>query len=321
MNEHMRKMAVRFFEGTISAEEEQKLFQFLTADAMHFTQFKAWEEQWKKEHIPPLHVLDSLNLLKSKMQRRRRGIRRWLQISAAAAVLAICSVLSLHLFTHRNAVQLFTVEAPQGTHSRISLPDGTQVWLNAGSTLSYESNFNSDSRDITLAGEAYFEVARNERLPFCVRARGCTFTVLGTKFNISAYDEDPNLMAALMEGSLRFESVQSQETMIPGDLVTYDYNTKTVRREQVNTGQFRGWIDGIIRYDAITLPALLRRLAREYDVQIELRTADFDNTTFRISLTGAQNIHSVMHALRDILPISIERDGRNYRVDSSAKHP
>lgn len=208
---------------------------------------------------------------------------------------------------------------PQGTNSRISLPDGTQVWLNAGSTLSYKSDFNRSSRDIDLSGEAYFEVARNADLPFRVEARGCRFTVLGTKFNISAYDSEPEVLAALMEGSLRFESARDREKMMPGDLVTYDCATKQARREQVDADQYRSWIDGVIRYDAITLPALLRRLAREYDVEIDLRTAAFDNKTFRISLTEAQDIHSIMVALGDILPITVNHCGRRYCVGSKTE--
>lgn len=167
-----------------------------------------------------------------------------------------------------------------------------------------------------LSGEAYFEVARHAALPFRVEARGCTFTVLGTKFDISAYAEDPAVTAALLEGALRFESEDKQEAMTPGDLVTYDCATATVRREQVDVRQYRAWIDGVIRYDAITLPSLLRRLAREYDVEIDLRTRRFDDTTFRISLSSAQNIKSVMRALCDILPISVSCEGCRYVVDA-----
>lgn len=164
-------------------------------------------------------------------------------------------------------------------------------------------------------------MARNTALPFRIEARGCTFTVLGTRFNISAYDNDPDVLAALMEGSLRFESAREAETMIPGDLVTYDCATRKARREQVDTDQYRSWIDGVIRYDAITLPALLRRLAREYNVRIELSTTAFDNKTFRISLTDAQDIESVMSGLCDILPITVRREGRNYSVYAKQRQP
>ena len=119
---------------------------------------REWESCWKRDHVPPADVLDSLDSLRRKIRRRRPLRRLWLRISAAAAVLALVSTLVLHLLPAERPEQLFTVEAPQGTHSRISLPDGTQVWLNAGSALSYGSSFNETSREVSLSGEAYFEV-------------------------------------------------------------------------------------------------------------------------------------------------------------------
>lgn len=245
MNERIREIALRFFEGTITAEEECELYGFLNGNPQGLAQMREWESCWKRDHVPPADVLDSLDSLRRKIRRRRPLRRLWLRISAAAAVLALVSTLVLHLLPAERPEQLFTVEAPQGTHSRISLPDGTQVWLNAGSALSYGSSFNETSREVSLSGEAYFEVARHAALPFRVEARGCTFTVLGTKFDISAYAEDPAVTAALLEGALRFESEDKQEAMTPGDLVTYDCATATVRREQVDVRQYRAWIDGV----------------------------------------------------------------------------
>ena len=204
----------------------------------------------------------------------------------------------------------------RGRRTQCLFQDGTVAHLNSESKIHYPVKFGLFERRIRLEGEAYFEVARNADLPFRVQARGCTFTVLGTRFNISAYDEDPDVLAALMEGSLQFESSRSTETMVPGDLITYDCRTMEASRRQVDTDQFRSWIDGIIRYDAISLPALLRRLAREYDVKIELCTDAFDDKTFRISITEAQDIESIMGGLCDILPISVRRDTCGYRVDS-----
>ena len=287
MNESLKELAVRYFEGPIAPEEECELFGFLAASPENAALMREWEREWKQRHVP-----------------------------SAAVLILISAFTTRHLIHTEDPVQMFSVQAPQGTNSRISLPDGSQVWLNAGSTLNYRSDFNRSSRDIGLSGEAYFEVARNADLPFRVQARGCTFTVLGTRFNISAYDEDPDVLAALMEGSLQFESSRSTETMVPGDLITYDCRTMEASRRQVDTDQFRSWIDGIIRYDAISLPALLRRLAREYDVKIELCTDAFDDKTFRISLTEAQDIESIMGGLCDILPISVRRDTCGYRVDS-----
>ena len=272
MNESLKELAVRYFEGPIAPEEECELFGFLAASPENAALMREWEREWKQRHVPSADVLRSLARLNGKIERRENRIRarrRWLRFSAAAAVLILISAFTTrHLIHTEDPVQMFSVQAPQGTNSRISLPDGSQVWLNAGSTLNYRSDFNRSSRDIGLSGEAYFEVAR------------------------------------------------STETMVPGDLITYDCRTMEASRRQVDTDQFRSWIDGIIRYDAISLPALLRRLAREYDVKIELCTDAFDDKTFRISITEAQDIESIMGGLCDILPISVRRDTCGYRADS-----
>lgn len=153
MNERIREIALRFFEGTITAEEECELYGFLNGNPQGLAQMREWESCWKRDHVPPADVLDSLDSLRRKIRRRRPLRRLWLRISAAAAVLALVSTLVLHLLPAERPEQLFTVKAPQGTHSRISLPDGTQVWLNAGSALSYGSSFNETSREVSLSAK------------------------------------------------------------------------------------------------------------------------------------------------------------------------
>lgn len=239
MNESLKELAVRYFEGHIAPEEECELFGFLAASPENAARMREWEQEWKQRHMPPADVLRSLALLNEKIERRENRIRtrrRWLRFSAAAAVLILVSTFTTRYFIHTEApVQLFSVQAPQGTNSRISLPDGSQVWLNAGSTLSYRSDFNRLVARHRPFGRSLLRGGRNADLPFRVQARGCTFTVLGTKFNISAYDDDPDVLAALMEGSLQFESSRSAETMVPGDLITYDCRTMEASRRQVDT--------------------------------------------------------------------------------------
>lgn len=159
MNESLKELAVRYFEGPIAPEEECELFGFLAASPENAALMREWEREWKQRHVPSADVLRSLARLNGKIERRENRIRarrRWLRFSAAAAVLILISAFTTrHLIHTEDPVQMFSVQAPQGTNSRISLPDGSQVWLNAGSTLNYRSDFNRSSRDIGLSGEAY----------------------------------------------------------------------------------------------------------------------------------------------------------------------
>lgn len=154
MNESLKELAVRYFEGPIAPEEECELFGFLAASPENAALMREWEREWKQRHVPSADVLRSLARLNGKIERRENRIRarrRWLRFSAAAAVLILISAFTTrHLIHTEDPVQMFSVQAPQGTNSRISLPDGSQVWLNAGSTLNYRSDFNRSSRDIGL---------------------------------------------------------------------------------------------------------------------------------------------------------------------------
>lgn len=319
--DNLKKLAYLYFEGRLSPEGERELYGFITADVMNAALFRTWEREWKKEHVLSYGEITLLNSLRSKIWKqdyasRLRNLR--IKFVAVAAALVLVSTLSTWYFAqfqYKTPDRLFSVKVPLGTNSRISLPDSTLVWLNAGSTLTYSSEFNKSSRDITLCGEAYFEVTKNPELPFKVVTQNCTFTVLGTKFNITAYENDSEVLAALIEGSLRFESEQKKDTMVPGDLIIYDCKTRLSRREQVDVEQFRAWTQGVIRYDATTLPILFKRLSREYNVEIELRTEALSNRVFRVSLNNAENIDTIMNALCEILPITVKRQGRYFMVD------
>lgn len=264
MNESLKELAVRYFEGPIAPEEECELFGFLAASPENAALMREWEREWKQRHVPSADVLRSLARLNGKIERRENRIRarrRWLRFSAAAAVLILISAFTTrHLIHTEDPVQMFSVRSPGNQQPHIRLPTAASV-AQRGIDPELPVGFQPLVARHRPFGRSLLRGGPQRRPPLPGAGRGCTFTVLGTRFNISAYDEDPDVLAALMEGSLQFESSRSTETMVPGDLITYDCRTMEASRRQVDTDQFRSWIDGIIRYDAISLPALLRRLA------------------------------------------------------------
>lgn len=310
-------LIIKYLEGNLSREYEKELFGWLSASEENMKLFREMEAEWKAKHIPSVEALQTLHsirdAIKSRDNNRRKHLRRWIYASAAAAAV----VAGIFIFgitgsdeDSQKELQVFAIEAPMGTHSKISLPDGTRVWLNAGSVLSYDSGFNKTARDIRLNGEAYFEVAHNKEKPFKVLANGCSFVVLGTKFNINAYDDDPVVQTVLIEGSLRFETPLSKDVMIPGDMISWNPSEGTYNKEKVNAGQYRSWISGNIVYDSITLPALLKRLSREYGVRICLDTDRFNGKSIRVSYADGESVDSILSALCRILPIEVtQRDG------------
>lgn len=313
------KLIIQYLEGRIGKEQEKVLFEWLRDNPDNMRAFREIEFEWKLRHIPSPEAMQAVHAFREQIGHEKKGRKNFWKVFLSAV--SVAAVVAGIFFATRQfvteqipeEVQWFFVEAPIGTHSRISLPDGTEVWLNAGSVLSYGSDFNTKDRNINLNGEAYFEVAHNPDKPFIVNAKDCRFTVLGTEFNINAYEEDSIAQVALIEGSLKFDGNGGQEIMTPGDMITWSAGGSTFVKEKVNASQYRAWIDGIILYDNITLPVLLKRLSREYAVNIILETERFNSKSFRVSYTDGESVDAILSSISRIVPIRVTiREGKYY---------
>jgi len=319
MNESLKELAVRYFEGPIAPEEECELFGFLAASPENAALMREWEREWKQRHVPSADVLRSLARLNGKIERRENRIRarrRWLRFSAAAAVLILISAFTTrHLIHTEDPVQMFSVQAPQGTNSRISLPDGSQVWLNAGSTLNYRSDFNRSSRDIGLSGEAYFEVTHNPRRPFVVEFEGGEIQVLGTSFNVKAYRDDDIVAVTLDEGRVVLDDRRGGRfELSPSEQLLYDRRSGEGRIVRgADAMRYSIWKDDVISFRDTPLAEVLETLSRWYDVRFET-----DGQPDRpISYTFATDntlLDNVLREMELISPVRFERTKTEIKV-------
>lgn len=159
---------------------------------------------------------------------------------------------------------------PRGGMYRVTLPDGSNVWLNASSTLSYPSRFDAKERMVQLEGEAYFEVRKQASpTPFRVWTAQQTIEVLGTEFNINAYPEEPQTQTTLVHGSVEVLSHhdQSRSRIGPGQQLTTVGNTSRI--DNVNPAQFTAWKDGRFSFDGKSFDQIMREMARWYDIELE----------------------------------------------------
>ncbi|MEJ1729715.1 FecR family protein, partial [Escherichia coli] len=198
--------------------------------------------------------------------------------------------------------------------SKVTLPDGTVVWLNAATTFICPTDYNKKTRTVNLSGEAYFEVKKKENIPFVVYAKDYPLLVKGTKFNVTAYPEEQVLTAALLEGLLQFGDDEPGLLMHPNDVVTYDLSLNAKSIYSTYAKQFISWTEGRIEYDSITFDELFRRLSRQYDVDIIFTSERKTDKVLNISLNNGETITDVLNALSLIIPMAIERDGRTLTI-------
>lgn len=156
---------------------------------------------------------------------------------------------------------------PRGGTYQVTLSDGSNVWLNANSTLKYPSRFQGDERVVELTGEAYFDVEKGEA-PFRVLSKGQTVEVLGTQFNISAYADEPETKTTLVEGKVRLRAgdTDASVSLVPGEQGTLTASSLT--KQHVDVQQYTAWKDGYFAFNNTPIDAVMKQLGRWYDIEV-----------------------------------------------------
>lgn len=187
---------------------------------------------------------------------------------------------------------------PRGGQYRITLADGTKVWLNAASSLQYPARFDGDMREVTLRGEAYFEVAHNASKPFIVNSGEQRTVVKGTKFNVSAYPDDHQIATTLLEGSVAIQLIEggkSGEMLLKPDQQAVVKDGKVSKRS-VDASETMAWSQGKFMFTDAPLSVIMRQIARWYDVDVTY-LQPVDDVTFTGSISRFENIQDVLRKL------------------------
>ncbi|HRG13986.1 MAG: FecR domain-containing protein [Lachnospiraceae bacterium] len=316
--EIMQELAFAYFAGKISKADEKKLFEFIQKEEQNYQQFKDWERAWmlsEKEDLRTAREWESLQCrirtheaVNPMISKSGSDLWRWaVAIAAMFVLIAGGTWVVLNTTTFMNKAQYIVFEAPYGEKSKMTFPDGTVVWLNAGSSLKYSNKYNTDDRVVELEGEGYFEVAKKKKIPFVVHTRGYDVVVKGTKFNVTAYPEDSNITTTLMEGAVELLKEKQHIAMKPGESVTLNVVSGKFTLTKVNPDVSKAWSENRIEYDNISLRELAAKLSRQYDVKIHLLTEEVGDKRFSISLRNQETIGEVMSALKEIIPIQVER--------------
>lgn len=192
---------------------------------------------------------------------------------------------------------MLVLTTPRGGTYQVTLPDGSEVWLNANSTLRYPSRFTATQRVVQLEGEAYFNVKKQVQLqPFRVTTAAQTIEVLGTEFNVNAYPEEPGTKTTLVTGSVEVISNHdhSRNRIVPGEQLTTYGNTSEIAR--VNIAHFTAWKDGRFSFDGKSFEQIMREMARWYDIEIQYE-GDIPTDRFMGDAYRTDRLSTVLHFL------------------------
>jgi ferric-dicitrate binding protein FerR (iron transport regulator) len=211
------------------------------------------------------------------------------------------------------AVLYNTLTVPRGGQYHLTLSDGSQVWLNAASSLRYPTTFTSGERRVEITGEAYFEVSANASMPFRVTGGGMEVQVLGTQFDMNAYEDAPFARTTLVKGSVRVGSGDNHFTITPGEQaqLVSGGGIRVLRDADVD-GEI-AWKEGQFAFEETDLREVMRQVARWYDVEVEYR-GEVDGRRFTADISRGRSLSTLLKALEATSNIHFKIQGRQLIV-------
>lgn len=357
-------LIARVLNGEASALEQEELHKHLQQDELLQQQYDLLSRVWKEKH-DNIKDEDNINAsvtisriisraasetedIEMPARRKRRWNRRKSLIAAGVSIIII--VAAAGMFSRSNPTSAPEEQEPEpivtqkGSRSRTLLADGTTVWLNAGSKLTYESDFNGATREVRLEGEAFFDVVKQPQRPFIVHASGIDIKVLGTTFNVKSYPDDKNVETILYKGSVQVlrqqdsagKAIQlkpnqklvlpknaaneplklsneklSSPKAVPGISLTYIDTTKE-ESQRIETA----WVYSRLEFEGESFEEVAKKMERWYNVSISFT----DDKAKQLKVVGKfenENVEQAFAALKEGFPINYKINKNEILVGSS----
>lgn len=301
----------KFFEGTASLEEEKDVKRWMEASAEN-------QRAFFKER----KLFDSMLLLGDE-NKIRSGKKRFsinlsslrtelIKIAAVVAITLGGSFLYFQSLQEREQMAMQTISVPAGQRINITLPDGTNVWLNARTSLTYPTKFSKKNRQVVLDGEAYFDVARNEKKPFTVQTDKYNVEVLGTKFDVDAYSETGEFETTLMRGSVRVASVDDPEQNLvlkPDSKVSLrDGKLHVTPVEDYNPYR---WKEGLICFRNESFMSIMKDFEKYYGLAIHVKNKEVMKYVYTGKFRQTDGVDYALRVLQKDIKFTYHRDDDN----------
>lgn len=273
----------RLIAGTTTEEENRQLMEWFRQCASKEEFFALFETAWKdssdemsKDVQERMYRRLSLRLDEKEKEVKIVPLRSRFSWKIGQRIAVACIIIVLSLFNYNMnhkqkqlSTQNFMVSAEKGQRAFVTLPDSTKVWLNSDTKISYPADYGMKERNVTLVGEAYFEVAKNPAKRFVVEAKGMQVEALGTAFNINAYRDDNKMIASLFSGSVRVSYEDHVAILKPHESVKVDLLTRGfLQYKDENMQDIALWRENEITFDGESLEEITRIMNRLYNTTI-----------------------------------------------------
>ena len=214
-------------------------------------------------------------------------------------------------------LQLNQLTVPYGKTVALTLSDGTRMWVNSGSKVIYPSVFGKDKREIFVSGEIYVDVVKNPDHPFIVKTNQININVLGTKFNVSAYDDESSQSVVLVSGAVGIKSkeLKGDYNILPSQMLSYSTSSKEVNIQKVDVNNYISWIQGYLLLNSENLDNVLQKLERHYNISFS-----YDQNKLKdVRVSGKLDLHGgiedVLKYISITVPINYSINGKTVKIE------
>lgn len=319
----MDERLAKYFSRLLSPKEKAELFEDL--DRNNTGKDKFAEQQnlisiimMQEKEGDKLYAHNKFHEFKQKTHKLiLRKISLQITKYAAIIVLAITvwTAYQNYIISHRQNTAYTTIEVPPGQRTHIYLPDGTSIWLNAETKLSYPSDFSAVNRKVQLQGEGYFDVTSDEKNPFVVQTSLMNVKVLGTKFNVKSYENETSLVT-LMEGKVEvFTSDEmNQLTLLPNEQAFLSTDGSLTLSKRLGVEYVNAWTNGAFNYLNDNLADIAKDLERRFNVTITITEESLANEIFTYGAEENASLDQILSHLKGTKELNYTRQDNNIRI-------
>ena len=223
-------------------------------------------------------------------------------LTRVAAILIPLFIIVGGYYYYTSTKSLMTeITAAYGEDKHLFLPDGSEVWVNAGTTIKYPKEFRGKERLVHLDGEAYFSVIKDESKPFIVRSKALSVKVLGTKFNVKAYSGDVKAIATLTSGKVEVTTNTKESKILnPNEQLVFNKTTSTIHIEEILPSETDRWLNGQLIFDNVPLKEIIQTLERRFDITISNKTNIPDSKLYAVKFLKNESLDEIMTIMEEL---------------------
>lgn len=351
-NDEIKLLLVKYITREADEKEIEQVREWVSAHPENEQYFAQLYETWQNmlylnpEMIDAEKAFDKFSDATLPRQPKYRRLAVWSKVAAAVALFGVLTVLLLNHYS-QNIQSARQVSVKNGGIKKIILSDGTLVWLNAGSKLNYNTDFNKTNRTVYLEGEAYFEIAPGKKtIPFLVNTKNYTVRDIGTKFNLKAYPNDSFFETTVIKGEVAVEGNVDNNAremnriyVKPRQLLRIYYpkaekyavkeddkdakNLNEIQMQQIDSAKmnrYDGWKDDLLVFDGNTLDEISKVLERRYNVKIVMADADLQNIRYSGSFKSVASIDKVLELIKGNTAINYTINGSTINITKNNKN-